>query len=239
MRALIVALVVGCGSSPPPPVSPPSKTVATETGESPSELCAKLRRMFEAAGHVAEEAATDQCRERLAKAATDDPQRHQCLVACVKDSSILEDFTACEPKCKKTPKPDDEAYRVLGSIETGNKVAFQEEFDISGKNQGPYVHRFCPSTKPIPAALPAPNEKVTVPASEWSAPGWKCLRFSWDEPLLFQYTYEWNGLDGVQTGYVATARRRLPDGKTRVIRLEGKGSATGEAVRVSLTTTDE
>jgi hypothetical protein len=56
---------------------------------------------------------------------------------------------------------------------------------------------------------------------------------------LFQYTYDSNGKIGAESGYVAIARRRLPNGKIRTIRLEGGGSSTGDAVRIGLTIKDE
>jgi hypothetical protein len=130
--------------------------------------------------------------------------------------------------------------RALGSIETGSKNRFQQENDVSGSGAGPFVHSFCPaSAQPVPNVLPPLGEAAKVSAAEWDTPTWTCLKFSLEEPQSVQLAYETNGKTGPDARYVAIARRRVPSGKIRTYRLEGRGDQTGDAVRVSFTQTDD
>ncbi len=135
---------------------------------------------------------------------------------------------------------DGEALQYLGDLVKGSKNNFQMETDTSGKGEGPYVHTFCPSSKtPVPDTLPAAGASVTVPGTAWDQPTWQCLKFAIHGAQRFQYAYETNGKNGVDSAFTAIARRRLTNGKIRVLRLRGKGSLTGDAVAGGVETEDE
>lgn len=132
-----------------------------------------------------------------------------------------------------------EATRNLGSIETGSKNQFQQETDTSGVGTGPFVHNFCPTaTAKVPSSVPQ-AQKIKVPSSEWDASAWKCLKFSINEPQFYSYGYTSAG-SGTAATYVATAEGDL-DGNstTSLFQLNGAGSTTGDAQRVSLRITNE
>jgi hypothetical protein len=186
------------------------------------------------------------CIEEMQTGRDEDPKRYECLAGCVEDAKSQEDLEPCSKKCvsplSAVREMDREGTRNLGSLEVGSKNMFQQETDgsPSGTGEGPWVHRFCPSSKsPLPAELPPAGKKVLVPHEAWNDPTWTCLKFSLNEPQYFQYSYENNGKDGVEAGYVATARRRLPNGKIRTLRLVGAGHPSGDAVRIRMTEKDE
>lgn len=132
-----------------------------------------------------------------------------------------------------------EAQRNLGNIEAGSKNIFQQESDESGQGTGPFVHRFCPTSKtPVPAKVPAKKAKAEKTA--WDDPTWVCLKFAIDDTQWCQYSYESNGKIGVDARYTATAVCD-PDGDGKLVKvvLKGKGDAGDEAKRESLTTEGE
>ena len=231
-----LALLAACG--PAAPVAAPPTQPALPT---PTVLCARAKELTAANGTPMDLA---ECEGALTALQKDEPEQYACGAPCAKAAPTVEVMDACFTDCPaKKPKksnPDAEGSRNVGSIETGSKNAFQQETDVSATGIGPFVHRFCPSsTKPVPATLLAAGATYTPKAEDWDTPTWRCLKFSVNEPMLYQYAYEWNGKDGVDSAYDATARRRLPNGKIRVVRLSAKGSQTGDAVRVSLTATEE
>jgi type IV pilus assembly protein PilA len=132
-----------------------------------------------------------------------------------------------------------EATRNLGSIETGSKNAFQQETDSSGTGVGPYYHTFCtPATTPVPATAPLAS-KVKVVATAWDDTAWKCLKFSINEPQFYSYNYSSAGT-GVAATYQASATGDLDgNGALSLFQLNGAGSATGDATRVSFIITNE
>ena len=186
------------------------------------------------------------CTEKMHALQQGDPKMYGCVADCVEVAKSEDDAEPCLKKCAPPltveQEIDREGTRNLGSLETGSKNMYQQETDTSaaGTGEGPYVHRFCPSSKtPLPAELPPAGQRVKVPTEAWNDPAWSCLKFSINEPQYFQYSYENNGKDGVEAGYIATARRRLPNGKIRTFRLVGGGSSTGDAVRIGLVEKDE
>jgi type IV pilus assembly protein PilA len=132
-----------------------------------------------------------------------------------------------------------EATRNLGSIETGSKNAFQQETDSSGVGSGPYFHQFCPAAAAaVPAAVPKAS-KEKAPATAWDDSSWKCLKFSINEPQFYQYNYTSTGT-GTAATYAASAVGDLDgNGATSLFQLNGAGSSTGDATRVSLVITNE
>ncbi|MFI5301963.1 MAG: type IV pilin protein [Polyangiales bacterium] len=126
-----------------------------------------------------------------------------------------------------------EALRSLGTLETAERAQYQLDTDSTGSGTGPYVHVFCPSIGAyVPAAPPAASKYMSTSA-DWSAPTWRCLRFSMHEPQYYAYkATDWgttpdqftlqavgdlNG-NGVQSSY----------------RIDGIGSASGDAQRLFL-----
>jgi type IV pilus assembly protein PilA len=134
-----------------------------------------------------------------------------------------------------------EATRNLGSIETGSKNAFQSETDLSAPaGIGPFVHTFCVSTKITPSAVPQ-AAKTKAPSTDWDQDGWKCLKFSINEPQFYAYTYTGDtSKTGTQAEYTATANGDLDgNGAQSTFELKGAGSTTGDATRVSLKAINE
>jgi type IV pilus assembly protein PilA len=134
-----------------------------------------------------------------------------------------------------------EATRNLGSIETGSKNAFQSETDQSGGlGTGPFVHTFCVTTSITPSAVPK-AAKVKAPATDWDQDGWKCLKFSINEPQFYAYTYTGDtSKTGTAAEYTATANGDLDgNGTNSTFELKGGGSTTGDATRVSLKAINE
>lgn len=131
-----------------------------------------------------------------------------------------------------------EAYRALGSIETGSKMAFQIDTDSSGEGIGPFVHTFCPNgaiaVPPTPPTAPYPSKP-----EDWEVDPWKCLKFSMGKPQLCSYQYRSNGKSGVASAYSAIATCDPGgDGQLMRITLKGKGSDSGEAIRDALIVED-
>jgi type IV pilus assembly protein PilA len=132
-----------------------------------------------------------------------------------------------------------EATRNLGSMETGSKNAFQQEFDTSGTGIGPFTHQFCPSaTAKVPATVPLAS-KVKTTATDWTTTTWSCLKFSINEPQFYQYDYQAAGV-AVAATYTGSAYGDLDgNGTVSTFALNGAGSATGDAQRISLLITNE
>lgn len=131
-----------------------------------------------------------------------------------------------------------EASRNLASMETGSKNAYQQDFDQNQAGTGPYVHTFCMSASKQPAAgTPKAAKGVGVYTDE----GWKCLKFSINEPQFYLYTYTGDTTKvGTQATYTAMANGDL-DGNTveSTFALIGKGGASGDAERASFKITNE
>ncbi|MBI2389723.1 MAG: prepilin-type N-terminal cleavage/methylation domain-containing protein [Deltaproteobacteria bacterium] len=127
-----------------------------------------------------------------------------------------------------------EATRNLGSMETGSKNQFQQETDMSGTaGTGPFVHQFCTPETRVPATIPKAAKEKVAPAL-WDGAGWKCLKFSINEPQFYAYTYTSAGT-GTDAIYTATAEGDLDgNGVTSSFQLIGQGSTTGDASRLAM-----
>lgn len=128
----------------------------------------------------------------------------------------------------KTP----EATTTLAAFETGSRVMFQTQTDVSGSGTGPFVHKFCPSaTAKVPPAVPAASR---VSAS-WTGETWSCLKFTMTSQQYYQYDYQSSGSD-TSAAYYAFAFGDLDgDGVLSNFVLKGVGGPRGEAQRESLT----
>jgi type IV pilus assembly protein PilA len=128
-----------------------------------------------------------------------------------------------------------EATRNLGSIETGSKNKFQQESTSDGLT---FSHKFCDNAGPTPATPPK-AAKTKVAASDWTAVGWECLKFSVNEPQFYAYKYTSAGT-GTAATYTANAMGDLDgNGTTSNFSLQGAGTSTGDAQRVKLLITNE
>ena len=130
-----------------------------------------------------------------------------------------------------------EATRMLSRIESGADAHYQVESNETDPDL--YVHEFCPNAGPTPTVFPVAQKILPAPA-EFSAPGWKCLRFSANAPLFYQYDYKTNGLTAVNANFTATAQGDLDgDGARSLFRIVAKGGLYGDTVRVEFTILNE
>ena len=131
-----------------------------------------------------------------------------------------------------------EATRSLGSMEQGSKAQFQLDTDLSGSGTGPFVHTFCQTAAPTPAAGVPRGAKIAVisgAGTEYNQPGWQCLKFVMTDPQFYQYSYLNGGGTGPGAAYVAQAQGDLDgNGNNSSFTLTGVGDPTGEARRQSL-----
>jgi type IV pilus assembly protein PilA len=130
-----------------------------------------------------------------------------------------------------------EATRNLGAIENGSRAAFQLDTDTGVTGKGPYVHEFCATGPAVPTTVPLASKVSTT--GQWTAAAWTCLKFSINEPQFYAYSYQSAGTSTAAT-YSATAKGDL-DGNTTQSSfvLNGAGTATGDARRVSLSILNE
>jgi len=99
-----------------------------------------------------------------------------------------------------------EMSRTMGSIETGQKNAFQQETEVDGGAEPKYVHTFCPSMH--------------------------CLKITPPDPSRCQYSVDSNGKADAEARWSAHAICDLGDGDGPMeMWIAGKGTATGDAER--------
>jgi hypothetical protein len=82
------------------------------------------------------------------------------------------------------------------------------------------VPTLCSSTAPTPPTIPAPGERVHAIDQFRSDPGWRCIMFSMEQPVCFQYRIE-----AGDRAFTASARgtRREKDGTTADVTLILRG----------------
>jgi type IV pilus assembly protein PilA len=89
-----------------------------------------------------------------------------------------------------------EAKEMLGRISKDASAAFQREtmgaavLEDDGVTDA--VHALCPSVADDakqPSAVPAAEKKQPIGTVWTSDAGWNCLKFSFSEPVYYQYTY--------------------------------------------------
>lgn len=238
MRHLLFAVVLlGC-NTPKPAEGPKPAPELT-----PAALC---ERYIVLTGHAATAEERAQCVSKMSATQKDDPPLYTCAARCAEKENTEAAAESCiktcmPPRAKKALDAETEALNNLRHIEIGAFNRFQQETDVSGTGGGPYVHKFCSSTKaPVPAELPAVGAAVGVTPAAWDTDTWLCLKFAVNnEPLFNQYSFESNDEQGEHALFKATARRRLPSGMIHVITLTARGTTTDKAERVSLITRDE
>ena len=138
-----------------------------------------------------------------------------------------------------------EATRSLGSMEQGSKAKFQLDTDSLGGGSGPFIHTFCSTATITPATVPV-GAKIAVTTTagsttDYNQDGWKCLKFAMTEPQFYAYQYTSNApTGGTSALYTAIAHGDLDgNGQQSTFQLNGKGSDSGEAQRISLVITNE
>ena len=123
---------------------------------------------------------------------------------------------------------DAEGKNALGQIAKDMITAYEREQMSTPGSKG-VVRKLCPSAKPVPTKLGESGVKYQSTPADWSKdPGWSCLKFSFDQPQLFQY--EVKTVPG--KGFVAYARRK--DGKD-VLELSIHGDIKKDVVEMAPT----
>jgi type IV pilus assembly protein PilA len=114
-----------------------------------------------------------------------------------------------------------EAKNTIGAIMRGAVAAYERESggetlladDAKGAT---YTHQRCKTARPVPHTVPK-GVKYQPSTSDWATgsadTGWPCLRFSMDQPMYYQYSYETGagtGKSGATAGgFEASARGDL------------------------------
>lgn len=207
--------LVGCRATSTP----------TRASPTPQELCDHVAALQGAKSDAA-------CVAKLAAWRAESPRHYACAAPCMRAATTAEAAKECFVTCPAGASDafdlDAEATRNLGWIHTASVQAYERD------------ERFCPtSAAPSPGALAGAAAKQPTSPADWSSPTWKCLGFSLEGSIAFQYEYVSNGLSGPEARYEAIARRRLPDGRTRTLRLQGLVTKVGQVVREDLTQADE
>jgi len=94
-----------------------------------------------------------------------------------------------------------EAKRLVGSIQRGAIASYEREAIGSDPAGGrPPVPTLCASATPVPAKLPVRGEAHAPSSTSGedfetgdATTGWKCLRFTVNEEIRFQYEYRQGG----------------------------------------------
>jgi type IV pilus assembly protein PilA len=144
-----------------------------------------------------------------------------------------------------------EGRMSLGRISKDAEVAYERETMPNGvvtlTNSVAIAHALCPTSTQVPDAIAkVSNQKYQSSPTDWSGPGWSCLKFTMTDPQYFQYQYEGvvvNTPAKNGDNFIAHAFSDL-NGKNKVageLQLTGKvqTSASGELVLTLAPTIDE
>lgn len=138
-----------------------------------------------------------------------------------------------------------EARNALGQIGKDASAAFERESMPSVIGAGQAVtptHALClTASNSVPASAgDIRGRKYQSSRSDWDNPadapnvGWKCLKFSMDEPQYYMYRYVSKGTGKAGDEFTATANGDLDgDGVLSTYSLTGKVDASGSAVSVA------
>ena len=92
-----------------------------------------------------------------------------------------------------------EAKNTVGAIARGGAAAFERETAASeivneGASSAAASHALCTSAVPVPATPPSGNKYQPNSAMDFelgnALTGWKCLRFSINQPIYYSYGYQ-------------------------------------------------
>jgi len=140
-----------------------------------------------------------------------------------------------------------EARNTVGAIARGGAAAFERETTASeivaeGGNSVANSHALCTSALPVPALAPAgvkyqPNSAADFEVGTALA-GWKCLRFSINQPIYYSYGYQVGtartGVTVSATGFEASAVGDIDaDVITSQFARVGEINADGATIRLS------
>ncbi len=86
-----------------------------------------------------------------------------------------------------------EAKNNLGRLGKDAVSAFERESmtaTLAAANGGSNaVHRMCDSASAVPSVGVPKGKKVQPNPDDWNGDGWRCLRFSLNDPVYYQYNY--------------------------------------------------
>jgi type IV pilus assembly protein PilA len=128
-----------------------------------------------------------------------------------------------------------EAKNNLGRMAKDAVAAYQREsMDatlMAANADTPAVHRICPTAAANPTAVP-PGTKAQPDPGLWkSNVGWRCLRFSLNDPVYYQYSYDATVASG---SFTAIATGNL-DGDTDTSSWTYTGGLLGTEIRLAST----
>jgi type IV pilus assembly protein PilA len=128
-----------------------------------------------------------------------------------------------------------EAKNNLGRMGKDAVAAYQREsMDatlMAANADTPAVHRLCATAAANPTAVPPGTKAQPNPALWKSDPGWRCLRFSLNDPVYYQYSYAANVSGGT---FTASATGDL-DGDTTSSAWTYSGAMLANEIRLAST----
>jgi type IV pilus assembly protein PilA len=106
-----------------------------------------------------------------------------------------------------------EARNAIGQISKDAAAAFERESSsqtvVAKGGTSQILRGLCPSTSKVPAT-PPPANKYQSTSTDWNSdPGWKCLKFSMEQPQYFAYHYAASNTTSTAGAYVITANGDL------------------------------
>jgi type IV pilus assembly protein PilA len=141
-----------------------------------------------------------------------------------------------------------EAKNTVGAIARGGAAAFERETVASqivaeGTSSTASSHQLCTSAVAVPAAAPLGNKYQPNSAADFelgnALTGWKCLRFSINQPIYYSYGYLINGnrsgVGAPTNGFEASALGDI-DGDTVTSAFARVGEINGDGATVRLST---
>ena len=137
-----------------------------------------------------------------------------------------------------------EAKNTVGAIARAGAAAFERENQSSelvaeGNSGAQSSHRICDSAQAVPAAIPSgekyqPNSTAGQDFESGTVTeGWKCLRFSMNQAIYYQYNY--NGNDAAAPTLVTNA----PAPAGRGFEAAALGNLNGDGVNSQFSRTGE
>jgi len=139
-----------------------------------------------------------------------------------------------------------EAKNNLGRLGKDAVSAFERESmdaTLAAANSGSdAVHRLCDSATAVPNAVPK-GKKVQPDPADWNGgsttAGWKCLKFSLNDPVYYQYGYTATSpTSTTAAAFAATATGDLDGDGTAAAPWQYRGGILNGAIRLA-TTMDE
>lgn len=136
-----------------------------------------------------------------------------------------------------------EAKNNIGRMGKDAVAAFQRELMdatlLGADGQRDAVHRLCVGATAVnPPTQPAGEKRQPDPAIWKTDPGWRCLRFSLNDPVYYQYDYDAANPTNLTTGtFTAKATGDLDDDGTTST-WEYRGGMLSNEARLATTITE-